>query len=95
VRDDCDVCKQSLRTVRRQEIDPATGRYIQSDPIGFDGGVNTYVYVGANPIIFYDENGLKKGWKLLYEIYGIVTDGWTLWKIYQVLDDSIALLPPS
>ena len=24
-----------------------------------------------------------------------MTDGWTLWKIYQVLDDSIALLPPS
>jgi len=46
-----------LRTVRRQEIDPVTGRYIQSDPIGFDGGVNTYLYVGGNPVVRVDESG--------------------------------------
>ena len=38
-------------------IDPATGRYIQSDPIGFDGGVNTYLYAGGNPVVRVDENG--------------------------------------
>ena len=46
-----------MRTVKRQEIDPVTGRYIQSDPIGFDGGVNTYLYVGANPVVRVDESG--------------------------------------
>ena len=51
-------CLQTcLRTVRRQEIDLVTGRYIQSDPIGFDGGVNTYLYVGGNPVVRVDESG--------------------------------------
>lgn len=49
-----------------RDYDPSTGRYVQSDPIGLAGGINTFAYAGNNPLSYVDPLGLLQ-WRVLGE----------------------------
>ena len=41
-----------------RDYDAVTGRYVESDPIGLTGGINTYGYALADPVDSVDPFGL-------------------------------------
>jgi RHS repeat-associated protein len=41
-----------------RDYDPSLGRYVESDPIGIDGGMNLYAYAYQNAIRYIDKLGL-------------------------------------
>jgi hypothetical protein len=40
-----------------RDYDSLTGRYSESDPIGLPGGIGTYTYAGASPVLGIDPAG--------------------------------------
>jgi RHS repeat-associated protein len=42
-----------------RDYDPTLGRYIQADPIGWNGGSNLYAYVAGDPLNISDPGGLQ------------------------------------
>jgi len=50
--------ENGLLYMRARYYDPEVGRFINKDPIGFEGGINFYSYVGNNPVNYSDPKGL-------------------------------------
>jgi len=42
-----------------RDYDPSQGRYVESDPIGLRGGINTYAYAMNQPLVRSDSLGLR------------------------------------
>lgn len=42
-----------------RDYDPLIGKYIESDPIGLNGGISTYAYAVASPLMHIDPRGLS------------------------------------
>ncbi len=50
-----------LKLLGQRWYDGGVGRFVSRDPIGEEGGLNLYAYVGNNPINWIDTNG---GWRI-------------------------------
>jgi RHS repeat-associated protein len=55
--------------------DPSTGRYGRSDPIGLNGGYNSFSYVDGNPLNLIDTLGLYPD--CISSILGVSRKSWT------------------
>ncbi|AOL07755.1 hypothetical protein WI95_28290 [Burkholderia contaminans] len=51
--------ESGLHYNRHRYYDPQVGRYINQDPIGLMGGLNTYEYAFGNPLTYMDSMGLN------------------------------------
>jgi len=69
---------------RARYYNPALGRFISEDPIGFRGGTNIYSYVGGNPLSLTDPLGYGPWDKL----YGFER---AFWKWFHRLDNGDAM----
>jgi len=88
-----------IQNVNR-DYDPLTGKYVESDPIGLIGGINTYAYGGGSPTDFVDPSGLvryqdpdkpapNKGWPICDGYGGVTIQYPTDPKINRCMKDCI------
>jgi len=91
-----------------RDYDPRTGRYAQSDPLGLAGGINTYGYVGGNPVNLADPLGLINPGSAVGAglgslmlpgpgtiIGGIIGTGLGAWGIYDFTRPNAKVMPAS
>lgn len=66
-----------------RDYEPASGRWIQRDPIGFQGGMNQYAYVLNSPVMYRDPTGLIFGIDDLIEL-GVLASAFVITNAYEL-----------
>jgi RHS repeat-associated protein len=79
--------------------DPHSGRFLQTDPVGYAGGINIYAYVGDDPVNAGDATGLggecDTGSRLADNSGGCkVAEGYKIDKSTNSMGRTVALLAP-
>jgi len=72
---------------RKRELNPATGSFLQKDPVLFADSPSNYVYVAANPVIYIDPAGTFI--PILAEIGLVAMEAYSTGAFYESLADSI------
>ncbi len=65
-----------LYYVRNRGYNPALGRWIQRDPIGYSGGINLYEYVSGRAVVGMDPSGLLTEADCEAQLNKCVSDCW-------------------
>ena len=72
-----------------RDYDPATGRYIQSDPLGLSGGsYSTFIYAQGNPLKYIDPDGLLSGVVASCVCSYMKSNGYQAWKAWKAALDN-------
>jgi len=79
---------------RHRDYDSSTGRYIQADPIGLEGGSNPYLYAEGNPLRYTDPLGLNPAaaallGPVLPEVFVIGSAFYASYKIGGIIGNAI------
>ena len=73
---------------RARYYDYATGRFMQTDPVGYTAGLNLYAYCGNNPGNFVDPLGLQSNIVTrAYNIYDQTTSAEIWWILTEPVTD--------
>jgi RHS repeat-associated protein len=65
--------ESGLHSNGQRDYDPRLGRYVESDPLGLEGGINTYAYANNNPVNAVDPSGtiVETGWDIANIAMGV------------------------
>jgi RHS repeat-associated protein len=67
-----------------RDYDSAIGRYVQSDPIGLGGGVNTFGYALSRPMLLIDPRGLSPHDTVRVLLESLFPQPWTRERCAQI-----------
>jgi RHS repeat-associated protein len=79
-----------------RDYDAGISRYVQSDPIGLRGGLNSYLYTAAKPLFAVDPTG--ESWRYVVTAVGTLYQAWQCSRAKSKYDEAVEscrrLCPP-